>query len=126
MLLDTHAFLWADMNDPRLSLRAREIIRSSQNDVLLSAISALEISIKASRGRLDLPEEAATFMPTRIAAFALDELPVRVEHAIRVADLPHHHSDPFDRLLIAQAQAEGVPILSSDPNIARYEVDVIW
>lgn len=125
-LLDTHAFLWADVDDPRLSKRAREIIRSTGNNVLFSSVSALEISIKASRGRLDIPEAAATFLPTRIAIFGLEELPVRVEHAIGVADLPHYHRDPFDRLLIAQAQVEGLPILTSDPNIRQYDVEVIW
>ena len=126
VLLDTHAFLWWVLEDPRLSARAQSVIAAPEYDVLVSAVSAWEIAIKSADSRLDLPEPAGTYVPDRIAANGFLELDVTVEHAVRVAGLPAIHRDPFDRLLIAQAQVEGIPILTSDPAIARYDVDVIW
>ena len=126
VLLDTRAFLWWVLEDPRLSARAQSVIEAQENDILVSAVSAWEIAIKSADARLDLPELAQTYVPGRIAANGFRELDITVEHAVRVADLPAIHRDPFDRLLVAQAQVEGIPILTSDPAIARYAVDVIW
>jgi PIN domain nuclease of toxin-antitoxin system len=126
VLLDTHAFLWWVLEDPRLSRRALSVIAASEYDVLVSAVSAWEIAIKSADARLDLPEPAGRYVPDRIAANGFRELVVTVEHAVHVASLPAIHRDPFDRLLVAQAQVEGIPILTSDPAIARYDVDVIW
>jgi PIN domain nuclease of toxin-antitoxin system len=126
LLLDTHVLLWAAENDPRLSSRAREIIADATNETLFSAISALEIAIKSARRGIELPEPAATYVPSRIAAFSLEPLPVQVDHALQVAMLPNLHRDPFDRLLIAQAQVENLSILTSDQQIAQYDVQVIW
>jgi len=126
VLLDTHAFLWWVLEDPRLSPRALSVIAAPEYDVLVSAVSAWEIAIKSADARLDLPEPSGRYVPDRIAANGFRELVVTVEHAVRVAGLPLIHRDPFDRLLIAQAQVEGIPILTSDPAIARYDVDVIW
>jgi PIN domain nuclease of toxin-antitoxin system len=126
VLLDTHAFLWWVLEDPRLSDRARGVIAAPETDVVVSAVSAWEISIKAASHRLDLPEPARTYVPSRIAANGFRELQVTVEHAVGVAGLPPIHRDPFDRLLVAQAQVERIPIVTSNPAIARYAVDVIW
>ena len=126
VLLDTRAFLWWVLEDPRLSARAQSVIKAQESDVLVSAVSAWEIAIKSADARLDLPELARTYVPDRIAANGFRELDVTVEHAARVAGLPAIHRDPFDRLLIAQAQVEGIPIVTSDPAIARYDVDIIW
>lgn len=126
VLLDTHAFLWWVLEDPRLSARAQSVIEAPDNDVLVSAVSAWEIAIKSADARLDLPEPAQTYVPGRIAANGFRELDVTVEHAVRVAGLPAIHRDPFDRLLVAQAQAELIPIISGDPTIARYDVEIIW
>ena len=126
VLLDTHAFLWWVLEDPRLSARARSVITAPETDVLVSAVSAWEIAIKAADRRLDLPEPAQAYVPDRIVANGFRELHVTVEHAVGVAGLPTINRDPFDRLLVAQAQIEGIPIVSGDPAIARYDVDVIW
>ena len=126
ILLDTHTLLWAALADARLSADARTIIEDGANDIYLSAVTALEIAIKASNGRLELPEAPGPFVRHRINAFGLVELPIRVDHGTLLAELPMLHRDPFDRILVAQAQAEALPILTSDPNIARYNVDVIW
>jgi PIN domain nuclease of toxin-antitoxin system len=126
VLLDTHAFLWWVLEDPQLSARARSVITAPETDVLVSAVTAWEIAIKAAERRLDLPEPAQTYVPDRIAANGFRELQVTVKHAVGVAGLQPIHLDPFDRLLVAQAQVEGIPIVSGDPAIAQYDVDVIW
>ena len=94
--------------------------------VLLSAASAWEISIKAARGRLDLPAPAERYVPDRVRRHRMTVLDVALSHALRAGALPEIHADPFDRLLVAQAQLEGLPILTADPTIARYEVETIW
>ena len=125
-LLDTHTFLWSNTDDPRLSRRVRDLIEDGVNDLVFSAVSALEIAIKYARRRLPIPEPPETWVTRRVALQGLRLLAVEMSHALRVVDLPLHHNDPFDRLLIAQSQLENLPILTSDPNIARYDVEVIW
>ena len=126
VLIDTHVFLWWITNDPRLSPRAREIIADSANVVFLSAASGWEIAIKAKLGRLRLPDEPERFILKQLELNAIEVLPVQMSHALHVYALPDHHRDPFDRLLIAQAQLEKLPILTADPQISRYEVETIW
>ena len=126
-LLDTHAFLWFNANDSRLSITAMDFISNGQNDVFLSAASVWEIAIKYSRGRLpEMDESPHAYVPSRIAQYGFAALPIEITHALQVALLPQLHRDPFDRILVAQAQVEGIPILTSDANIARYDVEVIW
>ena len=126
VLLDTHAFLWAATDDPRLSTFARDLISDRAYDALLSAASAFEIAVKAACGRLDLPDDAATYLKTRIAAFGLVTLSITVEHAVEAGSLPAIHGDPWDRLLVAQARVEAIPILTADTMIRRYDVETIW
>lgn len=126
VLLDTHAFLWWVLEDSRLTGRARETIADPEIDVLVSPVSAWEIAIKAADGRLDLPEPSRTYVPSRMAANDFHELPVTVDHCLRTVELPPIHRDPFDRLLVAQAQSEGLPLVSGDPAISRYDVDTVW
>jgi PIN domain nuclease of toxin-antitoxin system len=126
ILLDTHALLWAADGDPRLSAAADAIIADGEQELLFSAVSAMEIAMKHAAGRLELPDDVAAWIRTRVAAFALVELPVTVDHAIEAGRLPMHHRDPWDRLLIAQARVEGVPLLSADTRLHRYEVATIW
>ena len=125
-LLDTHTFLWWITDDPRLSVEARKIIAEGENELYLSAASGLEIAIKAGLGRLVLPDDPGIFIPEQMAQNAILPLPIRMRHVLHVSHLPDHHRDPFDRLLVAQAQLEDMPILSSDPQIARYPVRIIW
>ena len=125
-LLDTHTFLWAASDHPNLSPTVKELILHPENDVLFSSVVAWEIAIKYARGKLDLDEPVASYIPSRVQAFGYTILPVEIHHAIEVASLPAHHNDPFDRLLIAQALVERLPVLTSDPHFTRYGVEVIW
>lgn len=125
-LLDTHTFLWWNLDTPRLSPRARDLIGDGGNEFLLSVVSVWEIAIKHARGRLDLPRPPAEYLPDRIAHYGYEPLRVEVSHALQAGSLSAHHNDPFDRLLIAQALVERLPILSADPHFARYGVEVIW
>jgi len=125
-LLDTHAFLWWITDDPRLSRRAREIIADGANRLFLSAVSGWEIAIKAGLGRLVLEGDPGVFVIEQMAANAIEDLPIFMGHVLRVYDLPPHHRDPFDRLLVAQAQMENLPIVTADPRISLYDVEVLW
>jgi PIN domain nuclease of toxin-antitoxin system len=126
VLLDTRALLWAADGDPRLSPTATAILQDGSQEVLFSAVSALEIAMKLAVGRLELPEDARTWLRTRVAAFDLTDLPVTADHAVEAALLPRHHRDPWDRLLIAQARVEGVALLTADAVFSRYDVETIW
>jgi PIN domain nuclease of toxin-antitoxin system len=126
LLLDTHTFLWWNTEDPQLSSRARELIGDGQNEIFLSAASAWEISIKTAQGKLVLPEPPAQYISNRISLYQFHPLPVQIHHAVQVYNLPMHHADPFDRLLIAQSQVESLPLISMDANIRNYDVEVIW
>jgi PIN domain nuclease of toxin-antitoxin system len=126
VLLDTHTFLWWNTEDPQLSSRAREMIADGQNEVFLSAASVWEISIKTAKGKLVLPEVPSQYILSRMGLYRFRPLPVQISHAVRVYDLPRHHDDPFDRLLVAQSQVESIPLVSADAEIQKYEVEVIW
>lgn len=126
VLLDTHAFLWWIGDDARLSATARAVMGSPQTEVLVSAASGWEIAIKLALGRLALPDNPERFIPAELARNGMTSLPVRIDHVLRVAGLPEHHRDPFDRLLVAQAQVEGIPIVSGDPQVAKYALEVLW
>lgn len=133
MLLDTHAFLWwiADPDHAKLSSTAKDAIADEQNDIIFSVASGWELAIKASLGRLEVPElkipkDFGQFIVEQAAENDFEVLSVSLDHAMGVYELPHHHRDPFDRLLIAQALAEGIPLLSKDSEFSSYSVDVIW
>jgi len=123
-LLDTHAWLWMLTEPARLG-DARSVIEDPDSSLFLSAASSWEIAIKYSLGRLPLPEPPHRYVPERIRSSAVTSMPIEHAHTLAVAALPHHHRDPFDRILIAQAMAEGMPILTADRALAAYEVDVI-
>ena len=125
-LLDTHTFLWWCLGAEQLSPRARDMIADGRNEIFFSAASVWEIAIKAGKGRLTLPEEPGRFISSRMSLHRFLALPVQISHALRVYDLPPHHADPFDRLLVAQCQMESLPLITKDEEIQRYELETIW
>lgn len=126
LLLDTHAFFWWIGDDPALSRKARSTIAEPENECLLSVVSCWEIAVKASLGKLRLPAPVGRFIPEQLAANAFGLQDILLRHAARVADLPFHHRDPFDRFLAAQALEENLAIVSADRVFSRYGVIRIW
>jgi PIN domain nuclease of toxin-antitoxin system len=122
LLVDTHAVLWWLTDDPALSSPAREAVADPANEPLVSTASVWEIAIKRSLGKLTAPDD----LPDRIADEGFSWLPVSAGHAWHVRDLPTHHRDPFDRLLVAQALIERVPIVTADSRFDDYGVEVRW
>jgi PIN domain nuclease of toxin-antitoxin system len=126
VLLDTQCFLWWHLASDRLSPGARDVIASARDPLYLSAASAWEIAIKVSLGKLRLPEPPARYVPTRMVEQGIKALPVDHGHALRAAELPPLHADPFDRLLVAQAQLERMTLLTADPQIVAYDLETVW
>jgi PIN domain nuclease of toxin-antitoxin system len=127
VLLDTHAFLWWVTDDGQLSARARRVIGGSANEVYFSAVSGWEIAIKARLGRLRLKgDDLQSLIAKQVAANDFQLLPVHLNHALRTYSLPGHHNDPFDRLLIAQADIEDLALLSADPKLTDYKIRIVW
>lgn len=126
MLLDTMVFVAAMGSLERLSPRAFETIRSAENEVYLSVASAWEMSIKAGLGKLALPDNLETGIEARLRQFDIALLPISLSHVVGVRDLPMHHRDPFDRMLVAQARAEGLTLVTNDPLLERYDVPILW
>lgn len=124
VLLDTHAFLWANSDPERLG-PWRSMVEDVDNELLLSAASSWELATKAAIGRLRLPEPVASYVPGRMSVLGITAIAVEHRHALGVAALPMHHRDPFDRILIAQAALLRVPILTADAAFERYEVEVL-
>jgi len=125
-ILDTHTFLWWITDSPQLSPRVREIVSNGDNVLFLSAVSGWEMAIKAKLGKLHLPGNLESFISEQLAVNAINTLPVQMSHALHVYILPDHHRDPFDRILVAQAQLEKLPIITIDPQINQYSVETIW
>jgi PIN domain nuclease of toxin-antitoxin system len=122
LLVDSHVLLWHLSDDPRLGPKATAAIEAQDAEVMLSAASLWEIAIKVGLGKLTAPDD----LPERIEPLGFNLLDVTAEDTWRVRMLPDHHGDPFDRLLIAQAQAQSMPIITGDPAFADYDVTVIW
>lgn len=125
LLLDTHTFLWFVNDSPRLVASAKTLLESDV-DLLLSVASLWEIAIKSSIGKLDLPDSFDKFIPQQLALNDVEILQINLSHLDVVAALPFHHRDPFDRLLIAQAIAERIPIVSADPAFDDYAITREW
>lgn len=126
LLLDTHAFLWSIIDDPSLSQVVRREIENTSNDVMVSAASFWEISIKYGLGRMPLPVAPDRYLPAQRTAAGFDLLAVEEPEACLVHSLPTYHRDPFDRLLVAQASCYGLVIATNDPFIQRYAVRTLW
>ena len=125
-LLDTHAFLWWVDDDDRLSAAARDAIADGGNEILFSVVSAWEIVTKAALGRLTIEDATGDLIPQQIEANAFQVLPVHLRHALRLANLPDVHRDPFDRMLVAQAMEEDLAVLTGDRQVAAYPIRVVW
>src|SRR6266852_601528 len=115
LLLDTCTFLWLVTDAPELSVQAREVFSDPGNEVHLSAVSAWEITVKYSLGRLPLPESPERFVPAQRKRHGIEPLPLDEEAALHLTRLPTFHKDPFDRMLVCQALVHGLVILSPDP-----------
>lgn len=126
LLLDTHAVLWWLFDDPKLSRPARDAIGSSESQVLVSSASAWEIATKHRLGRLPEAGDVAKRLPFYLRKARFIVLDVTLDHALLAGSLPGPHRDPFDRMLMAQAQIEGVPVITVDGIFATYGVTVIW
>lgn len=121
LLLDTHVVLWWLSDDQRLGDEARRLIANPANHVAVSAASVWEMAIKSSIGKLSVPDG----VEKAILACGFAPLATTIEHATRVGELPLHHRDPFDRMLIAQAQLEGLELLTADGRLGEYSVRVV-
>ena len=125
-LLDTHAFLWLIAGDERVSKTAQEIFLDKGNRLFFSAASLWEICIKMSLGKLSLKSGWLKIMQEEMDANAIQWLPIEMLHCLEVTELPSHHRDPFDRMLIAQAMVEDMVLLSRDIRLSDYEVTRMW
>ena len=125
ILLDTHAWLWMNGAPERLPPPARKLLMDADSQLLVSAASIWEIAIKTAAGRLELPEPPERYVVARLAANQIEALPIQPLHAIRAAALPMHHRDPFDRMLVAQAQIEDLELMSHDAILQSYRVELL-
>lgn len=122
LLLDTHALLWSVGDTDRLSPAARDVLSAGVVPAYVSAASVWEIAIKRASGKLKAPDD----LLDQVAAARFGELGVTFKHAMLAGSLPRHHSDPFDRMLVAQAQSEKLTLVTGDAKLAAYDVRVLW
>ena len=124
LLLDTHVWLWTLVSPQRIPSDTRALLAEPENTLVLSAASSWEIAIKWRLGKLPLPEPPAQFIPPRLVRDGIEPLSVQHHHAQAVAELPEHHKDPFDRLLVVQARIERLILVTADPKLADYDVEL--
>lgn len=124
-LIDTHVWLWMQSDPDRLRDETRALVQDVRNHVLLSAASGWEIAIKYRLGKLRLPDAPTSYVPDRMRRSGTSPLPVEHAHVLRTAELPDHHRDPFDRVLIAQAQLLDLSIVTADDKLSAYDVAVV-
>lgn len=125
-LLDTHVLIWWITSDRRLSQNAEKLIKAHRNSLFWSTASTWEVSIKHALGRLIFDESPEDLLPKELDRNNIETLVITNEHAFLAGKLPMHHKDPFDRILIAQAQFEYLGIISNDQKLQLYDVDVFW
>lgn len=126
LLLDTHTFLWLLDSPEKLSDRARDACQKPEHEIPLSTVSAWEIQIKAQLGKLTLGEPLAHIVAQQQADNGLQVLEITLPHVLAVNDLPLHHKDPFDRLLMAQSRVEKLHLVTADEQIGQYPVETYW
>jgi PIN domain nuclease of toxin-antitoxin system len=125
-LLDTMVWLWSVGSTDLIGREGLEILANGEEEIYFSAVSSWEVSIKTKLGKFQLPDLPTRYVPRRLVEQGIQALSVTLGHSLKVYDLPLHHSDPFDRLLIAQAVVEEMTILTSDRVFKKYPVDVVW
>lgn len=125
LLLDTHIWLWLQYAPERLG-PALPAVEDPDNELLLSAASSWEIAIKYALGKFALPEPPMTYVADRIASSGIIPLPVQHSHDVAISALPSHHRDPFDRMLVVQSLAERASIVTADPALRAYKIDLVW
>ncbi len=121
LLLDTHVLLWWLFDDPRLCTHTAQVIDNSGADVVVSSVSGFEIATKKTLGKLEAPDD----LVAQLDEGGFTVLPLSLRHGLVAGALPMHHRDPFDRLLIAQAQCEGLTLVTADPALRQYDVGVL-
>jgi PIN domain nuclease of toxin-antitoxin system len=126
LLIDTCVFLWETSNPKQLSPRVLDILCDAENQVFVSVATIWEIGIKVGLTRLELPPDPKTYISDLLQRYSLNLLPIGLSHALEVGALPHFHRDPFDRMIIAQAQVEGLPVATADHAFRHYKVDICW
>lgn len=125
-LLDTHAFLWFVTGQRALGPAAEALMRPGAHQLLLSIASVWEIAIKAGLGHLEFVLPVEDFVTEQLKVNRMELLPIALDHAAHVSTLPHHHRDPFDRMLVVQARMEEMPLISADKELDRYGVHRVW
>ena len=126
VLVDTHTFIWALLKDHRLSARAKQILSSDEHELVFSLVSLWEIAVKMKIGKLNALGSFVEYIRAEMEAYGMELLPIRFEHILQLEQLPLHHGEPFDRLIIAQAVSESLPILTHDSKFPPYPVKLIW
>jgi len=126
VLVDTHSFLWALLHDHRLSTKSKQVLRSEGYELVFSLVSLWEIAIKIKTGKLNAIGSSVAYIRAEMDSYGMELLPIRYEHILQLENLPIHHSDPFDPLLIAQAISENLPILTNDTRFKHYPAKLLW
>jgi PIN domain nuclease of toxin-antitoxin system len=124
VLIDTHVLLWGLQDEAKLSSRVRKLLPAAE--VWISVASIWEIITKVQVGKLDLPGPVGDYLSSKLKANGVSVLPLTFDHVRRLEKIPLHHRDPFDRILIAQSMAESIPLVTSDPELKKYSVEIIW
>lgn len=126
VLLDTFPFVWLASEPTKLSRKATEVLSDESNEFFLSDASVLELCLKYNDGSLDMPQAPRDWVEEQRGLWRIQALPLRREAAYRLSELPHHHDDAIDRLLVATALSEGLSLLTNDENVRKYPVTTIW
>jgi PIN domain nuclease of toxin-antitoxin system len=126
ILLDTHAFLWIITDLPNLSKKAKKTFLDEDNEIMLSMASIWEMGIKVSLKKLTLSQSFNKFIPLQLQQNSIETLDINFRHINEIIKLPFHHRDPFDRLIIAQALVEDIPVISNDKHFDSYNIERIW
>src|ERR1700719_3834231 len=126
VLVDNHTFIWWFLHDHRLTTKTNQNLCPDEHELFFSLVSLWEIAIKIKPGTLNTIGSSVAYIRDEMDAYGMALLPIRYEHILQLESLPHHHSDPFDRLLTAQALTESLPILTGDRAFANYGIKLVW